>query len=104
MTRRLTALLLAAALIVSCAGITAAEEDELVSRLEALYTAPDRAYATEVRWWMAEGAHTDETLLEGAANAAGKTAESDPTLTLPENAVAAALVGKYIANVGNTVN
>ena len=64
MTRRLTALLLAAVLIVSCAGITAAEEDELVSRLEALYTAPDRAYATEVRWWMAEGAHTDETLLE----------------------------------------
>ena len=28
------------------------------------YTAPDIDTRTEVRWWMAEGAHTDETLEE----------------------------------------
>ena len=41
-----------------------AETDDFSSGLEARYVTPDRAFATEVRWWMAEGAHTDETLLE----------------------------------------
>ncbi|MCI8497150.1 MAG: hypothetical protein HFE85_02715 [Clostridiales bacterium] len=37
---------------------------DFLSDLKASYTDPAREYKSEVRWWMAEGAHTDETLLE----------------------------------------
>lgn len=63
--RRFTAVLLAVIMTAACVSLPAvSEEQDFFARLEALYTAPDRAFATEVRWWMAEGAHTDETLLE----------------------------------------
>lgn len=32
--------------------------------LESKYIDPDRIYSTDVRWWLGEAAHTDETLLE----------------------------------------
>ena len=35
-------------------------EDELEDR----YIDPDRVYSTDVRWWLGEASHTDETLLE----------------------------------------
>ncbi|MBR6954182.1 MAG: hypothetical protein IKH77_03980 [Clostridia bacterium] len=43
---------------------TASGEDGFAASLESRYLSPDIAYRTEARWWMAEGAHTDETLLE----------------------------------------
>ena len=39
-------------------------KSDFASKLESAYTDPDIEYRTEVRWWMAEGAHTDETLEE----------------------------------------
>ncbi|MBR6029968.1 MAG: hypothetical protein IKP40_12860 [Clostridia bacterium] len=64
--KRMTALLLALALV---SGLlpALAEEDAFAAALEARYVQPDISYKTEVRWWMAEGAHTDETLLEEIA-------------------------------------
>ncbi|WP_344369526.1 glycosyl hydrolase [Agromyces tropicus] len=32
--------------------------------LESKYVDPDRIYSTDVRWWLGEASHTDETLLE----------------------------------------
>lgn len=32
--------------------------------LESKYIDPDRVFSTDVRWWLGEAAHTDETLLE----------------------------------------
>ena len=60
---RMISVLLALALAVPGASAFA-ESDTLVSGLEARYINPGRSFGTEVRWWMAEGAHTDETLLE----------------------------------------
>jgi len=36
--------------------------DEFAARLARVYGDPAREYATEVRWWLAQGAHTDETI------------------------------------------
>lgn len=33
-------------------------------RLEDKYVDPDRVYSTDVRWWLGDASHTDETLLE----------------------------------------
>ena len=33
-------------------------------KLESKYVDPSRVYSTDVRWWLGEAAHTDETLLE----------------------------------------
>ena len=33
-------------------------------QLESKYVDPDRVYSTDVRWWLGEASHTDETLLE----------------------------------------
>ncbi len=61
--KRLTAALLALLLCAPCLP-SLAEEDAFAARLAAMYAEPAIEYRTEVRWWMAEGAHTDETLLE----------------------------------------
>ena len=42
----------------------AQQAESFATQLEDRYLSPDIMYRTEVRWWMAEGAHTDETLLE----------------------------------------
>ncbi|MBR1685216.1 MAG: hypothetical protein IJ708_08755 [Clostridia bacterium] len=47
-----------------CAISQSLLSDPFILDLESRYIDPDRANATEVRWWMAEGAHTDETILE----------------------------------------
>ena len=61
--KNMLAFLLSAVMCLSCLTVSAGADDFAAS-LEALYAQPSREYATEVRWWMAEGAHTDETLLE----------------------------------------
>lgn len=47
---------------------------------------------------------SDEELMSAAAEAAGRTVSADPELALPENAPAAAMVERFIENIGNTVN
>ncbi|MBQ8162641.1 MAG: hypothetical protein IJ083_18090 [Clostridia bacterium] len=65
--KRILSLLLAVLMMASAASALAESTpaaDRFADSLAARYLAPDIVYRTEVRWWMAEGAHTDETLLE----------------------------------------
>ncbi len=50
----------------AAAAASAAEPEAsaFAQALEAKYVDPDRIYSTDVRWWLGEAAHTDETLLE----------------------------------------
>ncbi len=43
-------------------GLAAGGSDSFAADLEARYVSPTIGERSEVRWWMAEGAHTDETL------------------------------------------
>ena len=54
-------LLLAASLLLTVLPVLA-DTDEFAAALEGRYVSPSRENATEVRWWMAEGAHTVNTL------------------------------------------
>lgn len=51
-------------------GLTAVQPTEVAKssafeeHLESKYIDPDRIFSTDVRWWLGEAAHTDETLLE----------------------------------------
>lgn len=45
-------------------GEGAPAESDFYSDLVARYAEPDHSYGTELRWWLAEGSHTDETLIE----------------------------------------
>ena len=63
-TQRWISLLLAAAMLFCSASFALGEEDGFAASLTARFAKPGLPFATEVRWWMAEGAHTDETLLE----------------------------------------
>jgi hypothetical protein len=40
------------------------ESSAFAQHLEDRYIDPDRIYSSDVRWWLGEAAHTDETLLE----------------------------------------
>src|SRR6478609_1927791 len=40
------------------------ESSAFARHLESTYVDPDRIYSSDVRWWLGEAAHTDETLLE----------------------------------------
>lgn len=61
--KRLMALALCMMLALSATPIRA-ERSTFAADLESRYVDPALSFGTEVRWWMAEGAHTDETLLE----------------------------------------
>lgn len=41
-----------------------AGKSAFAQRLEREYVDPDRVYSTDVRWWLGDASHTDETLLE----------------------------------------
>lgn len=60
------ALCLALALSACLGGMALAEETDagFAGTLQAMYADPEVEYRPELRWWMAEGSHTDETLLE----------------------------------------
>ena len=80
--KKLLAMVLALCMVLSMApaasaaeaGLTAAEAEAAVASLNAgsdfyyelsdRYAEPDIEHRTEVRWWMAEGGHTDQTLEE----------------------------------------
>lgn len=48
-----------------CADVqTFADSDSFKEYLHSVYDNPDMEYRPEIRWWLAEGSHTDETLLE----------------------------------------
>ena len=58
--RFLSALLAASLLPVTLA---AGEEDSFAEAIESRYAEPDISTRSEVRWWMAEAGHTDETIV-----------------------------------------
>lgn len=62
MKRMLCALLTLVLLMISNGAVHA--EVSFAETLEAKYMKPDIVFRTEARWWMAEGAHTDQTLME----------------------------------------
>lgn len=48
----------------SAATVSSNSDSEFAETLEKDYIDPDRVYSTDVRWWLGDAAHTDETLLE----------------------------------------
>lgn len=67
--KRRVALAMIPAMLISSApmNVMAASEESETSFLETLqanYASPAQQYKTEVRWWLPEGAHTDETIIE----------------------------------------
>ena len=42
-----------------------AESDPFMGKLHELLDEPDMEYRPATRWWMAEGLHTDETIIDG---------------------------------------
>ena len=56
-------MLLAACSIVS--GVYAEDiQDTFAEQVKAAYAEPEMQYRPYARWWLAEGSHTDETLIE----------------------------------------
>jgi hypothetical protein len=55
-------------LSLGCTGVSAAENvtdtDAFAEYIASVFEDPDIDYRPEIRWWLAEGSHTDETLLE----------------------------------------
>ncbi len=74
MKKRVLALLLSFAVLLSTAAGSIASAQEIESNpsgsssfqteLEGQYQDPDRVYSTDVRWWIGEAANTDEALLD----------------------------------------
>ena len=64
MKLRMVSLTLAMLMVFAAVPAAYSEADAFAAALEARFTQPGIEKRTEVRWWMAEGAHTDETLLE----------------------------------------
>ena len=59
--KKILSAVLSAALLLSAASALA-EDDAFAAEIERRYTAPSIDSRSEVRWWMAEAGHTDETI------------------------------------------
>ena len=59
--KKILSAVLSAALLLSAASALA-EDDAFAAEIERRYTAPSIDNRSEVRWWMAEAGHTDETI------------------------------------------
>ena len=59
--KKILSAVLSAALLLSAASALA-EDDAFAAEIERRYTAPRIDNRSEVRWWMAEAGHTDETI------------------------------------------
>lgn len=59
-----SALLLSSTAVNMAAFATTGEGASFLNQLNANYNKPKQSYATEVRWWLPEGGHTDETIKE----------------------------------------
>jgi hypothetical protein len=53
---------LAAALVLAAAPAARAVDESSITSLQ--LKAPERASKPEVRWWLSQGAHTDQTIKE----------------------------------------
>lgn len=65
--KKALSLALSLAMLLSAAGLAALAEESEASfqeQLSAKYGAPDQLNMTEARWWLPEGMHTDETIIE----------------------------------------
>ena len=59
--KKILSAVLSAALLLPAASALA-EDDAFAAEIERRYTAPSIDSRSEVRWWMAEAGHTDETI------------------------------------------
>lgn len=59
--KKILSAVLSAALLLSAASALA-EDDAFAAEIERRYTVPSIDNRSEVRWWMAEAGHTDETI------------------------------------------
>ena len=59
--KKILSAVLSAALLLPAASALA-EDDAFAAEIERRYTAPSIDNRSEVRWWMAEAGHTDETI------------------------------------------
>lgn len=59
--KKILSAVLSAALLLPAASVLA-EDDAFAAEIERRYTAPSIDSRSEVRWWMAEAGHTDETI------------------------------------------
>ena len=64
--KRFSAAICAAVLFVTAVSPVHAEEeaDPFLTGIQAAYAEPEMQYRPYARWWLAEGSHTDETLIE----------------------------------------
>ena len=63
--KKLIALLLAAILCLSLITFALADgAGDFRAQTEAAFAEPEMKYRPYARWWLAEGSHTDETLIE----------------------------------------
>lgn len=67
LNRAFMALVVASLLLSASVYAEPAGEADFLSYLVDTFSEPEKEYYPEVRWWMAEGTHTDETLLEEIA-------------------------------------
>ncbi|MBC5788085.1 glycosyl hydrolase [Clostridium facile] len=56
--------MLAAATVSSTGIVSAVETDEFAQKMENRFENPEMTHKLYARWWMAEGSHTDQTIIE----------------------------------------
>lgn len=61
---KIVALALAMGMLLAIPVTGMAEPDDFASKLAADFAEPETQYRPYARWWLAEGSHTDETLIE----------------------------------------
>lgn len=67
------------------AGAAAATTDPFAAKLHAMYANPERDYRPSVRWWLAEGLNTDDTLRKNVAQIDDSGFGAAEILAMPEN-------------------
>ena len=68
--KKILAMVIFVSMLFSFLPTVMAEEGgtDFAQKLEALYTDPDREYASDVRWWLGDAGYTDEVLLNEIQN------------------------------------
>ena len=62
--RKILVFLVSTMMVVSVAACSAAENVDQSSITSLKLHLPEQKYNTEVRWWLSQGHHTDETIIE----------------------------------------
>lgn len=93
MMRKVLAGVLAGAAVLATPGMNAAADTDFAQRLESLYEEIETEYRPDVRWWLAEGLHTDETLIKNLQQIYDSGFGAAEVLAMPEPGADPALYG-----------